>query len=74
MWTVCWIEGNKRKDRWDRFESKEEVVEHLKELHQKDEEWFINMEDVLVIPPHDEETNGYEILAEEGVIQPFDTL
>ncbi|WP_182101611.1 hypothetical protein [Niallia taxi] len=75
MWTVCWVEGKKMIDCWDRFESEEEVIEHLKELDERQsDEDYVYMEDVLVIPPNDVETNGYELLAAEGLKQPFDTL
>ena len=39
MYTVLWKEGDL--DRWDRFETKEEVFELLKELREDPDAWCL---------------------------------
>jgi len=60
MYTVCWIEGDSsnRQDKWGRG-TYDEISALITELNQRDD---VCMEDVLIIPPHNEETNGVDFL------------
>ena len=64
MWTVCWKEGNKQTERWERFEEEQEVRIKIEELTLYQYEWHIALDEILILSPTGDETNGYAYLHE----------
>lgn len=57
MWTVCWTATDATEilsDYWERFDSKEDVMDHLVKHNLLDDE------DVLIIPPNEFEMNVFQ--------------
>ncbi len=50
MWTVIWLEDEM--DKWDRFETKEQVMKLMKELKENP---YVCEEDVWIFPPKSDE-------------------
>lgn len=50
MWTVLWLESEK--DRWDRFETKDDVMDLMERLKEKSD---VCEEDIWIFPPKSDE-------------------
>jgi hypothetical protein len=62
MWTVCWKDDEQR-DRWDRFEIREDVVNLVNTLVR---EVDVSEDDILIFPPEaDELTIPYDEIENE---------
>lgn len=59
MWTICWI-GREEKDGWDRFETREDVIDFANTLVREGD---ICEEDILIFSP---EADSYTV--------PYDSL